>query len=64
MERTNPTSEDWIAYYARADRIRSVVGDPLKRHIARITFKERLVLAGSGLFLLVAATAFGALTLR
>jgi hypothetical protein len=64
MERTNPTSDDWSAYYARADRIRSVVGDPLKRHIARKTFKERLFLAASGLFLLVAATAFGALTLR
>ena len=64
MERMNPTSEDWIAYYARADRIRAAVGDPLKRHIARITFRERMLLAGSGLFLLAAATAFGALTLR
>jgi type II secretory pathway component PulM len=64
MERTTATSEVWIAYYARADRIRSVVGDPLRRHIARITFRERLFLAGSGLFLLVVAIAFGALTLR
>jgi hypothetical protein len=63
MERTNPTSEDWIAYYARADRIRSVVGDPLKRHIARITLKERLLLTGSALLLLAVAAAFGVFTL-
>lgn len=64
MERTTATSDVWIAYYEQAARIRSVVGDPLKRHIERIRSRERLFLVGSGLFLLLATTAFGALAMR
>jgi type II secretory pathway component PulM len=64
MPRERATSAEWSAYYERAARIRSLTGDPLKRHIRRITIRERTILIASVLFMLMAVVAFGLLTLH
>jgi hypothetical protein len=59
-----PTNDAWRVYYERADEVRAVVGDPFKRHIARETLRERILMAGSLLFVLATIGAFCLFTMR
>jgi type II secretory pathway component PulM len=63
VARAKATEDEWRVYYARADEMRTRVGDPLQRHIARETSRERLLLIGSSVFVLsLVSTAFYLLT--
>jgi hypothetical protein len=62
--RARATENDWRAYYDRADAQRAVIGDPFMRHIKRETFRERVLLAGSSLFVAALVSAFYLLTTR
>jgi hypothetical protein len=64
VARTRATSREWRSYYERADRLRAVIGDPFKRHVARVKARERLLLIATGMFIAVATAAFGVLALR
>jgi hypothetical protein len=64
MQKDRATSAEWSAYYERADRIRSVVGDPFRKHVRRTALRERVVLAASAVLMLTAVAAFGFLTMR
>jgi hypothetical protein len=57
-----PTNDAWRVYYERAAEVRAVVGDPFKRHIAREALRERILLAGSTLFIMGLVTVFYLLT--
>lgn len=59
-----PTNEEWRVYYERADEVRAVVGDPFKRHIAREALRERILMAGSFVFVLATIGAFCLFTMR
>ena len=52
------TNEEWRVYYERADELRAVVGDPLKRHLKREALRERILMIGSVLFVLATIGAF------
>jgi hypothetical protein len=50
-------------YYERAEELRLRTGDPFQRHIVRETWRERILIVGSSLFVVsVVATAFYLLT--
>jgi hypothetical protein len=59
-----PTNDAWRVYYERADEVRAAVGDPFKRHIARETLRERILMVGSLLFVLATIGAFCLFTMR
>lgn len=64
MAGKNPACpEDFAAYYAAADRLRVVVGDPLKRYTERRRARERMLLAASCLFMTVTLAAFIAMAI-
>jgi hypothetical protein len=52
------TNDEWRVYYERADEVRAVVGDPFKRHIVRQALRERIMVAGSTLFVMGLVTVF------
>jgi hypothetical protein len=56
-------NEDWAAYYQAADRLRVVVGDPVKRHNERRIARERMLMAASCLFMTVMMAAFIAMAM-
>ena len=63
MVRSRATEDEWRVYYDRADAQRAVVGDPFRRHIARETLRQRILLLGSSLFVLgLVTSAFYLLT--
>ena len=64
MVRSKATEDEWRVYYARADELRAVVGDPFRRHIARESLRERVLIVGSTLLVLGLAAAFFLLTAR
>ena len=64
MVRTRATEEEWRVYYARADEVRAVVGDPFRRHIERESLRERVLILGSTVLVLGLAAAFFLLTTR
>jgi hypothetical protein len=64
MQRERATSAEWDAYYGRAAQIRSLTDDPFRKYVRRKTLQERIVLAASAIFMLVAVVAFGFLTMR
>jgi hypothetical protein len=64
MHRERATNAEWNAYYERAAQIRTVRGDPFRKHVRRKTLQGWLVLGASALFMLVAVVAFGFLTMR
>jgi hypothetical protein len=53
-----PTSDEWRVYYARADQVRAVVGDPFKRHILREALRERILLVGATVLVMGLVTVF------
>jgi hypothetical protein len=55
--RTRATQDEWRVYYDRADELRAQTGDPFQRHIERQTLRERILIAGSSLFVLGLVTA-------
>jgi hypothetical protein len=59
MHRERATNTEWDAYYERAAQIRAITGDPFKKHVRRRTLQERIVLAASAVFMLVAVLALG-----
>ncbi|HEY4395163.1 MAG TPA: hypothetical protein VGP64_13920 [Polyangia bacterium] len=63
MVRTRATEDEWRVYYERAEELRLRTGDPFQRHIVRETWRERILIVGSSLFVVsVVATAFYLLT--
>lgn len=58
MVRHRATAEDWQRYYERAARHRALVGDPFKRYLRRANVRERVLLGGAALFMLMVVTAF------
>jgi hypothetical protein len=64
VARTRATEDEWRVYYARADELRAVNGDPFRRHIERETLRERVLIIGSTVLVLALAAAFFVLTAR
>lgn len=64
MVRNRATEDEWRVYYARADRVRAVVGDPFRRHIDRESLRERVLIIASTVVVLGLAAAFFLLTAR
>ncbi len=64
MERKRATNDEWRVYYARADQLRGVTGDPFKRHLEREALRERIWFGGSTLFVMALVTVFYLLTTR
>jgi hypothetical protein len=63
VARTKATEDEWRLYYERADELRLRTGDPFQRHIIRETWRERILIIGSSLFVLsLVASAFYLLT--
>jgi hypothetical protein len=62
--RKQATTDEWRVYYQRADELRAMVGDPFKRHIARETLRERILMIGSALFVLATIGAFCLFTMQ
>jgi type II secretory pathway component PulM len=58
MARHRATAEEWRHYYERAARRRAAVGDPFKQHLRRVSTRERVMLGGAALFMLVVIAAF------
>jgi hypothetical protein len=64
MASKNPACpDDFAEYYAAADRMRVVVGDPLKRYTQRRLAREKVLLAASCLFMTVMLAAFIAMAM-
>jgi hypothetical protein len=64
MTGKNPACpDDFADYYAAADRMRAVVGDPLKRYAERRLARERMLLAASCLFMTMMLAAFIAMAM-
>jgi hypothetical protein len=62
--RNRATEDEWRVYYARADEVRALVGDPFRRHIQRETVRERVLILASTVLVLGLAAAFFLLTAR
>lgn len=62
--RERATTAEWERYYARAEQLRSVTGDPLRRHLARVTARERAWLAGASLLFVLILGAFWMLAIQ
>jgi hypothetical protein len=58
MVRNRATAAEWERYYQRADRVRSIAGDPFRRHAHRMASRERALMVLSALFLLTSIAAF------
>jgi len=58
MARERATAAEWERYYRRAERVRSVCGDPFRQHLARLAARERALLMAFTVFMLIAIAAF------